>query len=126
MTDLSDFAESLGIRWLMTDQVAARPTEWWVALYNVTPSDTGGGTEVSGTGYGRQEATFTEASGIASTDTDLTFTATGAWGTINAVGVFDAETSGNLLLWKVVSSPFAVISGQAVIASAGTLTARLA
>jgi hypothetical protein len=125
MTDLTDFAESLAIRWLLTDQTATRPTTWTVGLYTTAPNDAGGGVEVAGSGYARQAVTFTEASGIASTDADLTFTSSGSWGVIVAVGVFDG--SGNLLLYKALSDTLSVtVSGQEVIVDAGSMTARLA
>lgn len=126
MTDLTDYAESLGIRWLLTDEAADRPTSWEVALYTVTAGETGGGTEVSGNGYARQAVTFSEGgTGVAETDADLTFTSTGSWGNVVAVGVH--RDGGQLLLYKALASPISVTtSGQSVIVDAGTMTARLA
>jgi hypothetical protein len=34
--------------WLMTTGSATRPTAWYVGLFTAAPSDSGGGTEVSG------------------------------------------------------------------------------
>jgi hypothetical protein len=58
MAALSDHAEALLLDWLMTTGTATRPTNWYVALYTLAPSDSGGGTEVSGGGYARQAVIF--------------------------------------------------------------------
>jgi hypothetical protein len=81
-------------------------------LFTVAPGETGGGTEVSGGGYARQSFTLTAASGGATSNAaDITFgPATANWGTIVAVGIFDAATGGNMLMYgnlatsKIVNS----------------------
>jgi hypothetical protein len=101
MAALSDFAEKLVLDWLMTTGSATRPTSWHVALYTAAPSDSGGGTEVSGSGYSRKTVTFAAATSPAGTTSNtgaVSFTATGgSWGTITHIGIFDAATGGNLL-----------------------------
>lgn len=101
MAALSDYAEKLLLDWMMTTGSATRPTAWYVALYTAAPSDSGGGTEVSGSGYSRQSVTFAAAStpgGTTSNTGAVTFTAAGgSWGTVSHIGLHDASTSGNLL-----------------------------
>jgi hypothetical protein len=101
MAALSDYAEKLVLDWLMTTGSATRPTNWYVALYTAAPSDSGGGTEVSGNGYSRQAVTFdaaTSGTGTTSNSGAVTFTAAGgSWGTISHIGIHDASTGGNLL-----------------------------
>lgn len=101
MAALSDHAEKLILDWLMTNGSATRPTAWYVALYTAAPSDAGGGTEVSGSGYSRQSVTFdaaTSGTGTTSNSGAVTFTAAGgSWGTITHLGIHDASTGGNLL-----------------------------
>ena len=91
------------------------PTNLFVGLYTVTPSDAGGGTEVSGGAYARVStatADWNTASGGTLTNAnDIVFPqATASWGTVVAFGIFDASTAGNLLIWgplltsKVVST----------------------
>ena len=101
MSALSDYSEKLLLDWLMTTGSATRPTAWYVALYTAAPSDSGGGTEVSGSGYSRQSASFSAASspgGTTSNSNTISFTASGgSWGTVTHIGIFDNSTGGNLL-----------------------------
>lgn len=123
MPDLSDYAESLSARFLVTDETATRPASYTLALYTAAPSDAGGGTEVSAGGYARQALTFTEGgTGTATNDADVTFTATDAWGAIAAAGLFD--DAGNLLMWKALSPTVNIADGQSFIVRAGSLTVR--
>ena len=74
----------------------------YVALYTSAPSDSGGGTEVSGNNYARVlHSSWTTASGGATSNSGaITFpTPSGVWGTVTHFGLFDASTSGNLLGW---------------------------
>lgn len=81
------------------------PATFHFALYTVSPTVAGGGTEVSGNGYVRKSMTnngtnFSKsATGLFTNLVPITFTPAsgGAWGTIVAVGVFDAATGGNFL-----------------------------
>ena len=105
-----------------------RPATVYVALYTVAPSDTGGGTEVSGGSYARVAVTnnstnFPAASGGAkSNGTEITFTtATASWGTVVAFGIFDAATSGNLLLWADLTANKTIDSGDTAKFAVGDL-----
>lgn len=67
-----------------------------IALCTAAPSDNGTlSNEVVGMGYSRQPWTYTIAQGNPSTadnDADVTFTATGSWGTVtHAIAVTDAN-----------------------------------
>ena len=81
------------------------PTQLYMALFTVAPTDAGGGTEVSGGGYARQPVTFgagtTQTTGTLWTNSStVTFPqATANWGTIVAFAFFDATTAGNMWLW---------------------------
>ena len=101
MAALSDYAEKLLLDWSMTGGSATRPTAWYVALYTVAPSDSGGGTEVSTGGYARQTVAFaaaTSGAGTTSNTGDVSWTASGdAFGTVVAIGIHDAVSGGNLL-----------------------------
>jgi len=130
MAALSDHAEKLLLDWLMTNGTATRPTDWYVALFTSAPSDSGGGTEVSGGGYSRQSATFDAASspgGTTSNTNEITFTASGAaFGTVTHIGIFDASTSGNLLWHGSLSASKVIADGDALVFSAGNIDLTLA
>ena len=102
------------------------PSTLYVALYTAAPSDTGGGTEVSGTGYARQTATFTTSGDTTSNDSAIEFPTAGSnWGTVTHVGVFDALTSGNLLVYGTLAVSKLVESGDVFRIPAGDLDISL-
>ena len=59
MAAFSDYLENKVLGHVFGGTAYTAPTTLYVALYTVAPSDTGGGTEVSGGGYARQTSTFT-------------------------------------------------------------------
>lgn len=129
MAGLSNYGENLTLTWLLTNGSATRPTSWFVALYTVAPGEGGGGTEVSGGSYARQAATFT-VSGTAPTEATNSVavefpTATASWGTVVAAAIFDASTSGNMLLFADLTTPKAIDSGDVLRFNAGSLDVTL-
>jgi hypothetical protein len=130
MAALSDYAEKLLLDWMMTTGTATRPTSWYVALYTAAPSDSGGGTEVSGAGYARQSVTFDAASspaGTTSNSADVSFTAVGGdYGTVTHMGIFDASTGGNLLWHGVLSASKTVEDGDTITFTAGNIDLTMA
>lgn len=130
MAALSDYAEKLLLDWLMTTGSATRPTAWYVALYTAAPSDSGGGTEVSGNGYARQAVTFDAASipgGTTSNTGAVTFTAAGgSWGSISHIGLHDALTSGNLLWHGAMTAAKTIADGDTLEFAIGNIDLTLA
>lgn len=130
MAALSDYAEKLLLDWMMTSGTATRPTGWYIALYTAAPSDSGGGTEVSGAGYVRQAVTFdaaTSPGGTTSNSGDVSFTAVGGdYGTVTHMGIFDASTGGNLLWHGVLSASKTVEDGDTITFSAGNIDLTMA
>jgi len=126
MSALSDYAETLLANFIANATTATRPTTRYLALFTAAPSDSGGGTEVSGSGYARQAVTFGAASsGVTANTSTHTYTAAGgAWGTITHFGIFDALTGGNLLWHGAVTTSRTIADGESltVAASAFTLT----
>jgi hypothetical protein len=92
----------------------------YVALYTVAPGEEGGGTELSGSGYVREQVIFTPAStdggtGVTSTSNfaEVLFdAATGSWGEIVAMAIFDASTSGNIIWYGTLTTPKTVGTGD--------------
>jgi hypothetical protein len=130
MAALSNYAEKLLLDWAMTTGSATRPTAWYVALYTAAPSDTGGGTEVSGSGYTRQTVAFDAASspgGTTSNSGAVTFTASGgSWGTVSHIGIHDASTAGNLLWHGSMTASKSVADGDTLEFSIGNIDLTLA
>lgn len=130
MAALSDYAEKLLLDWMMTTGSATRPTAWYVGLFTAAPSDSGGGTEVSGSGYAREAVTFAAAStpgGTTSNTGDVSFTASGGdWGTITHIGIFDASTSGNLLWHGSMTASKVVNDGDTLQFSTGNIDLTIA
>jgi hypothetical protein len=124
---VSDYYENKILDHMLRNQVFSPPTTIYVALYTASPSDSGGGTEVSGGSYARQSATFNAASGGSITNSaDITFPqATANWGTIVSVGLFDASTAGNLLWYGDLTQSKTVNNGDIFKISAGNLTVSL-
>jgi hypothetical protein len=106
MSSFSDYLENAVLNHVFRNTTLTSPASVWLALYTVTPTDAGGGTQVSGGGYARQAITFGAPSGGAISNTSaVSFTASGAaYGTVVAVGIFDASTAGNLLAWDDITS----------------------
>ena len=98
----------------------------YVALFTSAPSDTGGGTEVSGGGYARQTGTFTTSSGTASNDSAIEYpTATADYGTVVAMGIFDASSGGNLLAYGTLTTSKNVSSGDVLRFNASSVNISL-
>ena len=130
MAALSDYAEKLLLDWMMTTGSATRPTAWYVALYTAAPSDAGGGTEVSGSGYSRQSVTFdaaTSGAGTTSNTGAVTFTAAGGnWGTITHIGIHDASSGGNLLWHGTLTVSKTVSDGDTIQFATGNIDLTMA
>ena len=130
MAALSDVSEKLLLDFLMTAGTATRPTAWYVALYTSAPSDAGGGTEVSGGGYARKTVAFaaaTSGAGTTSNSGDVSWTASGAaFGTVVAIGIFDAASSGNLLWHGNMTASKTIADGDTLEFSAGNIDLTLA
>jgi hypothetical protein len=102
------------------------PVTLYTGLYTAAPSDTGGGTELSGDGYARQATAFTVTGNTASnTDAEEWATATGSWGTITHVGVFDASTGGNLMAYGTLTASKTIATGDVFRIPAGDLDITL-
>jgi len=130
MAALSNYAEKLLLDWMMTAGSATRPTSWYVALFTDSPTDAGTGTEVSGSGYTRQSATFdlaTSGTGTTANNNNVVFTAAGGnWGTVSHIGIYDASTSGNLLWHGAMTVSKIVNDGDSLEFSAGNIDLTIA
>jgi hypothetical protein len=119
--NLSNYLENKLIDHFLGTTSFTAPAAVYVALYTVAPSDAGGGTEVTGGSYARQTATFTaSASGATSNNANIDFTNMPA-ATVVAIGIHDALTSGNLLLWGTLTTNKTTDAGDTLRIATGDL-----
>jgi|TARA_R110000796_G_scaffold56051_2_gene130232 hypothetical protein len=122
----TDTFETRVLTWVFTTSSATRPTAWFVALYTAAPNDAGGGTEVSGAGYVRKAATFTVSGDTASNSGAIEYpTATGNYGTVSHVGIFDASSGGNLIAYAALTVSKTISTGDVLRIPAGDLDVTL-
>ena len=102
------------------------PGTKYIGLFTAAPGETGGGTEVSGSAYARQTMAFTTSGDTTSNNAAVEFpTATGSWGTITHVGIFDAVSSGNLMVYATLTASKAIASGDVFRVPSGDLDITL-
>lgn len=119
--------ETRVLQWTFTTGSPTRPTAWYVALFTTDPTDAGTGTEVSGGSYARTAVTFTVSGDTASNSGAVEFPeATGSWGTITHIGIYDASTSGNLIAHAALTASKAIASGDILRFPIGELDVTLA
>ena len=140
MAALTDYLENKIIDWLLRAQSYTPPATLYVGLLTAAPSDSSAGTEVSGGSYARVAVTAATPSWNntqgnttgASTGTDgttenaatVTFPApTANWGSVTHFGIYDASTSGNLLIQAALTTAKTINNGDAAPSFAiGALT----
>lgn len=131
MSSFSDYAENLTLKFLFTTDTATRPTAWYVGLFTAAPSDTGGGTEVTGSAYAREVTGTMTVSGTSPTNCtnsaaiEFAAAAGGNWGTVTHVAIFDAITSGNMLGWAALTTSRTINDGDILRVPAGDLDITL-
>jgi hypothetical protein len=130
MAGFSDYLENKVVGHVFGGSAYTAPSTLYVALYTSAPSDTGGGTEVSGGAYARQTGAFTVSGTNPTTATNSAAieypTATANYGTVVAVGILDASSSGNLLAYSTLDASKVVSSGDVFRFNAGDLDITLA
>jgi hypothetical protein len=126
----SDYLENDLIKHVFRTGNMTAITEVNVALFTAAPSDSGGGTEVTGGNYARvlhgpSDATWDATSGIdglTANTSVITFPVPSAnWGTITHFALFDDTT--NMLYWGALTTDKTVNDGDpAPTFPAGALT----
>lgn len=125
MGSLTNYAENILLDALLGTNPLPSITTVYLGLFTTAPTDTTAGVEVSGSGYSRQEISFSGASnGLTISNIAAVFTATANWGSIVAVGIFDASTGGNLLLYQTIN-PIIINNTDTLNFTAGNVTATL-
>jgi hypothetical protein len=143
MAAMTDFLENKLVDHLFRGTSFTAPTALYVGLLTAAPSDTGGGTEVTGGSYARvswapngtnwtntQNSGTGVSSGTGGTTSNsgaITFPApTANWGTISHFAIYDASTVGNMLWWGALTQSKTVNNGDAAPSfQAGALSIQL-
>ena len=125
---MSNYLENALINATLRNTTYTSPATVYVSLHTADPTDAGTGTEVSGGSYARKSATFAAPSnGVSASSADVTFDqATGSWGTITHIGIWDALTTGNLLYHTPLTTSKTIDSGDIFKIASGSLTVTLA
>lgn len=126
MSSFSDYLENKLLLHVFDNTAYTSPTTVYVGLFTSSPEDDGSGTEVSGGSYERQSASFSVTGNAATTDAAVEFpTATASWGSITHIGLFDAETSGNLLAHAELDAAKTISSGDVLRIPTGDIDITL-
>jgi hypothetical protein len=142
MAALSNYLENKLLDHLLRATSYTAPTSVFVGLFTAVPSDTGGGTEVTGGSYARAEVVSSTSAwngthgnttgassgtdGTVENATTISFTTPSAgWGTVTSFGVFDALSGGNLLFYATLTASKTVNTGDAVSFAAGALSLQI-
>jgi hypothetical protein len=127
-SEYSTYLQNAIINATLRNTAYTSPATVYVALSTTTITAGGSITEVSGGSYARQAVTLSApSSGATANSANVVFpTATGSWGTITDIGVFDASTGGNLLYFTPLTASKSIASGDIFQISTGNLTVSLA
>jgi hypothetical protein len=131
MANMSNYLENKLIDHIFRGVQYTMPTTLAFGLMTATPSDPGGGTEVSGGGYARvalnpsttnwqdtaggTAATSSGTTGTTKNNADVTFpTPSADWGQIVGMGLYDSSTAGagNLLFWSPLANAKNINNGD--------------
>lgn len=123
MSALSDYAENELLDHLLGTGAYTMPTTVYVGLSTGSFNDDNSGTELTGNNYSRQSVSFgAAASGTASNDAAVEFSAaTGSWGVVSHFGLFDAASSGNLLIHGALTASKTIESGDILKLAVGDM-----
>lgn len=101
-------------------------TNVYLALFTATPTDSTGGTEVTGGSYARVQTVgkwAAPSAGSVTTNAVITFpTASADWGTITGAALMTASTAGTVMYWGALTASKVVSSGDTFSIAAGSLT----
>jgi|TARA_R100001463_G_scaffold131054_1_gene190843 hypothetical protein len=123
MSAMSDYLENEILDHILGTGAYTMPSTVYVGLSTGSFNDDNSGTELSGSGYARQSIAFNAASsGTADNSGAVDFpAATGSWGTVSHFGLFDASTSGNLLIHGALTASKTVATGDILRIAAGDM-----
>lgn len=114
MSAMSDYLENEILDHILGTGSYTMPSAVYVGLSTGSFNDDNSGTELTGNNYAREAITFGAASsGTASNNAAVEFNAaTGSWGTVSHFGIFDAASSGNLLIHGALTASKVIETGD--------------
>tara|TARA_R110000782_G_scaffold105852_2_gene193874 strand:- start:4 stop:390 length:387 start_codon:yes stop_codon:yes gene_type:complete len=123
MSAMSDYLENEILDHILRNAAYTPASTVYIGLSTGSFADGNSGTELTGNSYARQSIAFDASSGGTTDNTSaIDFpTATGSWGAVSHWGLFDAATSGNLLIHGAFSVSKTVASGDILRIAAGEL-----
>ena len=122
----TDYLENKLLAHTFSNTAYTSPSTVYVALYTVAPTDSSVGTEVTGGGYVRQSASFTTTASATTNASAIEYpTATADYGTVVAVAVLDASSSGNMLAFAALDASKTIQTGDVFRIPAGDLDITL-
>jgi len=122
----SNYLETELLDHVFANNAYTSPTTVYVSLHTANPDEDASGTEVSGGAYVRQAGSFTVSGNTATTDAAIEYaTATANYGTVSHVGIWDAETSGNMLAYAALTASKTIETGDVFRIPTGDLDITL-
>lgn len=130
---LTSLAAEALLKHFVGKETFTKPTTLWLGLFSTVPSAVSSGIELLTTTNGENNNyervsisgtvwEITSSQTITTTNTTWFNTATKDWGTVAAVGVFDAATNGNLLWFAELEPSVTVTEGKAISLSSLSLS----
>jgi hypothetical protein len=126
--NLTNYGESSLVKHLVGKAAFTMPTTVYVSLHTADPTETGSmAAEVSGGAYSRQAVTWgIESGGSIANSAELAWTvASASWGTVTHIGICDAATAGNMLVFGALTASKTVASGDQFKMAASALSVTL-
>lgn len=116
----SNFLEESILNYFFRKQSVPQPTNLYLALYINDPTDSDTGTEVTGSGYTRQQITFgtpTQSGGkaVITNNQKIEYAIAGSgWGNVSHWAIHSASTGGNMLTYGAFSATNDIKQGNRV------------
>lgn len=124
---MSNYLEQKLLEHTLRNVAYTSPTTVYAALFTaVADGEAGTVTEVttSGTAYARQSIAFAAYSGgsVASSAQQTYAVATANYGTVTDMGIYDASTAGNMLLYGALTASKVINNGDQFVFPSGNVT----
>jgi len=128
MAEMSNFLENELYDHVLRNASYTSPSSLYVSLHTADPTDDGSETEVSGGSYARTAVTMgAPANGSGTNSADVQFPqATGNWGSVSHIAIWDASTAGNMLFHTPLDTTKNITTGDVFKIASGSLTVTFA